>query len=202
MGEVVQETADALVELAEYARVQICLVDVKRKRVQRAASCVARGFADFTYKMNLPLKNPDIPIEEWNIEPWVIEKEKPARLLDASSSDQKNPTAEWQHCRNMGMKAITVVPVIAENQVIGTIHFERKDLAVPSSDEQKLYEILAEQLGVIFVHAQKLDLLKGALFALTDEVQLIDPDGKMIFSNTKALKERQEKAGWRENPRS
>jgi len=185
LGKVVQGAADALVRIGQYYRVQICLVDPRRECIQAVAhQCVDRE-NDFNLSTDFPLQD-DQPEEEWDIQRWVVLKRETKTVPDASSPTQKRPTTQHDKVRPLGMRGIAVVPMIVQDEVLGTIHFERKDKAEPSSAECDLFKVLAGQLGVAFHQAQRLTLLHESLMRLTDQIWILDPLGRVVFMNDAA----------------
>ena len=202
MGRIVQGTADALVKIAGYYRIMICLVDAKRERIEAVAGKCRDPEMDFNYDTNYSLLKEDLPEkeEDWDVQPWVIKKNNIAVIPNASSEKQKNPSTQSKYVKNIGMKAITVVPIrIKDQKAIGTIHFEKSNKGVPNSDEIELFTIFAGEVAIIFRHAERLTLLQTALDALDDEVRIVNPRAGVLFKN-KAACENDEKSGWTSNP--
>jgi len=189
MGKVVQGTADALVNTANYYRILICLVDGSGERIQAVASKCSVGAKDFNYRTDFPLQNAHLPLEQWDVQPWVCQIGHRCVIPNASSEDQTNPTTQWKKARRIGMKAITVVPIKISDEVLGTIHIERKDRAIPSPKELELFDILASQIAVAFHQAQRLTFLQRTLSVLTDKIQIVNPQAEVIFFNDAAADE-------------
>ena len=122
-------------------------------------------------------------------------KKQTVCISDAHSPDQRDPSVNWTEVQS-DMKAITVVPMRTETEVLGTIHFERNDKQTPSDTEQTLMERFAGQLAFILQQAQRIVLLQGALDAIDDTVQIIRPDNTILFLNSKLAVERKLKRGW------
>lgn len=204
-GKVVQGAADALVDIAGYYRILICLVDGKREYIQAVASRCHEPQKDFKFETNYPIpKDPtDLDVEKLDIQPWVVVKGQKCVVPDASSELQRDPTTHWREVRKIGMKAITVVPMKAGDEVIGTLHFERSNHEVPSQTEQELFQILAGQIASIFQQAQRLTLLQASLSGLPDAVRIIDPQQRVLFLNDTAAaapERSRRRAGWQKHP--
>jgi signal transduction histidine kinase/GAF domain-containing protein len=201
MGKVVQGAADSLVNIAGYYRILICLVDATRKSIQGVASQCAEKNNDFYYGTDYPLENPNIPIEDWNVQPWVVKKGKMAVIPDVTLPTQRNPRVRIEGGQ-IGMKSFAVVPMVIENQkVIGTIHFERHDKKIPSEIECRLFVTLAGQLAVMFSQAQRITLLQKAIYSITDELRIVNPDRQVIFLNEAATEKHPgSNPGWQLEP--
>jgi signal transduction histidine kinase len=185
MGQVVQEAADALVRTAGYYRVLVSLVDARRRHIQGVASSCREPDRDFDFETNFPLLAESAP-EQWDVQQWVVHRGELCVVADACCPRQQTPTTQHEHARRLGMQAITVVPMNLRNEVLGTIHFEREDRAVPPKWECDLFETLADQLAVALHQANRLNLLQRAVAGLTDQVRIIDPNGRVIFLNDAA----------------
>lgn len=183
MGKIVQETVNAIVSTGLYYRAQICLVDPKREYIQSVASSCKEPKMNINFPTNYPLENPNQPIEEWDSQPWVVRKKRTVVIPDASNPKQKDPRTPPIECGRLGMKAITIVPMLMSGEVTGTIHFERLDKEVPSEAEVGLYEVLAGQLAMALHVAYKITLLQRSLLALPDRIKIVSIDRKLVFDN-------------------
>jgi signal transduction histidine kinase/GAF domain-containing protein len=204
MGLVVQGAAEKLVTTAGYSRIQIALVDAKHERIQAVAAHSGHGVPCLNFRTDYGLKADDLKpnVDDWDIQQWVVLKKEMVVISDASSAKQKSPSTNWPRCLELGMKAITVVPIMVEDEVLGTIQFERADNNTPSAAECALFKILAGQVGVIFRQAQHLTMLQNALSELDSRVTLINSKGEVVFLNQAAVREDypQKQAGWQIEP--
>lgn len=197
MKEIVDETANALIEKGGYYRVLICLIDSKKEKVEAVTGKCIDGLKNFNYKTNFSLIEKDLPEDEkkWDIQVWVAKKGESVIVPDVTAERLTGPSTQRKKVKKIGMKAITVVPMKIGTDVIGTIHFERGDKEVPSEDELNLFKILAGEVAIIFRQAQRLTFLQSALHALDDEVWIINPNKQILFLNEKSCKGK-DSPGW------
>jgi len=204
MGRIVQGAAEKLVTTGEYLRIQIALVDGKRERIQAVATHSADGIPKLNFSTNLGLLPPDLKADDadWDVQQWVVLKpeREPVVVPDVSSKEQKSPSTNRWECKAIGMIAITVVPIVVRDEVLGTIHFERKDKGVPSEAELALFKILAGQIGVIFRQAERLTMLQNALFVLDSTVALLNSRREVVFLNKSGNYDGERPAGWQASP--
>ena len=182
MGKVVQGAVDAIVKVGNYYRAQICLVDPKREWIQAVASSCQDPNENIDFATNYRLDSA-MPIEEWDCQPWVAKMRKTVVIPDGSDPNQRNPRIRSEESARLGMRAVTIVPMIIRKEVIGTVHFERARRDIPPDAEVGLYEILAGQLAAALHQAQKITLLQQSLLALPDRIRIIAPDKKLVFRN-------------------
>ncbi|MEI8379202.1 MAG: ATP-binding protein [Planctomycetota bacterium] len=191
MGRVVQGTVDALLEIGGYYRILICLVSPTGERIQAVAGrCIDSRF-DFNYPTDLPL-NRTAPSCDLDIQQWVAILGDAVAVDDASSAKQVSPRTNSVHVVAIGMKGIAVVPMKVirtagqSEEILGTIHFERKDKLRPTLVELRSFEILAGQIAVAFDHARRQTMLEQALNALKNEFRIVSPDRRIVFENSAA----------------
>ncbi|MBC7816413.1 MAG: GAF domain-containing protein, partial [Planctomycetaceae bacterium] len=191
MGKVVEGTVDALIDIAGYYRILICLVSPRGDRIQAVAGRCADRTLEFNYRTDFPLER-DSPERDWDIQQWVAIKGETVAVDDASSEKHHSPRTNSQYVVTIGMKGIAVVPMkvvrSAENfeEILGTIHFERQDKRRPTEVELRSFEILAGQIAVAFDHARRQTMLEQALNALKNEFRIVSPDRRIVFENCAA----------------
>lgn len=198
IGKVVQGTADLLISRGNYSRVLICLVDAKRERIQAVAHQNDGETLPFRQRTDFPLFSKN-DIAEWDIQPWVVRQGAPCVVTDSTLDTNRNPRTHVEQARLIGMKAIIVVPMAVGDEIIGTIHFELKHKQVPSQQEALVCFDLAEQIAVLFYQAQRQTLLNGALSQLSDEIQIISPNERILFLNKSAAQTKSVPPGWQKN---
>jgi signal transduction histidine kinase len=189
MGKVVQKTAEALVQEARYYRVLICLVDAKGERIQAVASACADPTKDFDRPTDFPLTDSDV-------QAWVCREKKPAVITDVRHPIQDGFTVQNDLADSLGMEAVTIVPMLDDNTVLGTLHFERADKKLPDNEELELYAIFAGQAAALFRQAQRLTLLQGAVDALDDSIAVLAPNNRLLFMNKTAAQSMDGVPGW------
>jgi signal transduction histidine kinase/GAF domain-containing protein len=195
MGKVVKCTAEELVKTAGYMRVQICLVSPLRDRIQGVASAHARRTKDFTLPTDFPLQS-SRQLARWDVQPWVVHERKMAVIADASDPKQLNPTCQVFQSRQLGMKGIAVVPMQIGSEVLGTLHFERKDRASAPRWEQNLFMILAGQIAAALEQARKLTLLEQSFQVLPNRLKIVGPTFERLMSNNSEAQEAGVASGW------
>ena len=202
LAAVIRGAAEALVNDALHSRVLISLLDAKCQRIQGVTSACAPQMPEGNYLVDFAIPGPDSlltaeELADLDIHPWVVHTRTTCSLLDASLETQRNPRTQWQHASTIGMHALTVVPMVVNSSVVGTIQLESHDPRVFSESECNLLLSFADQIGALFQQAQRLTLLYSALCHLRDEVRIVDPMGRLLFLNpTAAAKEHISELGW------
>ncbi len=206
MGGVVQKTVSELIDTAGYYRVIISLVDPKCEKIQTVASKCHDITKEFTlahgWRTDFDLPKGDVPNSErdsLDIEQVVAIDNRTIRVADVCAEKQEGFNLQTKPACEIGMKAITVVPMSVGDEVIGTIHLERSDKEAPTDKEVELFEILARQLAVIFRQAERITLLEGAVTTIDDDLSLIDPNGNPLFRNPKSTGRTGFVPGWQQN---
>jgi signal transduction histidine kinase len=182
MGEVISEAVRHLITTAGYLRVQICLVNPQRTRIQAVASASAPKAKKFDSPTNFLIDDKQ-PLAECDIQPWVVRKRELKVVADACNPDQKNPKIQLAQAKRIGMGAIAVVPMIAGGEVLGTIHFERENREPPEKWEQDLFKVFAGQMATALQQARKLTLLEGSIRNLPNRLAILGPDEEHLYSN-------------------
>jgi len=205
MGKVVADSAEALVTTGGYYRVLICLVNGKGTRVQAVASRCMDAALDFKshpgFTTDFPLDQTK-PEAELDIQQWVVLKKRACCVPDASDREQRSPTPQWQNASRLGMRGVCVVPMVlrnvgADDDVLGTLHFEHRDKSPFPETEVELLQTLADQIAMVFRQAQRVALQDAALRSLRPDVRIMDPQSRVLYSNRVQAGT---KAGWREPP--
>ncbi len=181
LGHVVRCATDALVDVAGYRRVQICLVNARRNRIQSVASCHKPGILDFRDPTNYPLRVPRADVQA-----WVVANKQIAIIDEAAEWYGKEFDINVSQSVALGMKAFTVVPMITGDVVIGTIHIEREDREPPVQIEQELYLLLAGHIAGVCRQAQRLEMLQNVVEASDDEIRIADPTFRLVYLNRAA----------------
>jgi len=192
MEKVVRGTVDALIEIAGYFRILICLVSPDGRRIQAVAGRCHDHRFDFNFETDYPLDR-NTSQDDWDIQQWVAIKGESKVVRDARLK-QDNPKTNDEQAKSIEMQAIAVVPLRLERQggvvseVIGTIHFERMDKSLPSVAELRSFEILAGQIAVAFDQARRTTMLERSLQVLEDEFRIYSPNGGVLYRNGPAAK--------------
>ena len=192
MQKVVEGTVDALIDIGGYYRTLICLVSPAGDRIQAVAGRCVIPAAGFNFQTDYPLDRCS-PEDRWDIQQWVAIKGVTVAVPDASSPEQINPRTNTDHVRQIDMKAIAVVPIRVKregvpDEILGTIHFKRQDMQLPSEVELRSLEILAGQVATAFDQARRITMLEQALNVLEAEFRILSPDRRVVFHNRAAAK--------------
>lgn len=191
MGTVVEGTVDALINIAGYYRILICLVSPGGDRIQAVAGGCPDPDSKFDYRTDFPLDR-EMFERDWDIQQWVAIKGVTVAVDDASSGGQHSRTTNWEQARAIKMKGMAVVPMKvvraggSTEEIFGTIHFERNDRMRPTEIELRSFEILTGQIAVAFDHARRQTMLEQALNALKNEFRIVSPDRRIVFQNRAA----------------
>ena len=190
MGDVVAGTVDALLKLGGYYRIQICLINPKKNRIQAVASGCLDPAMDFKSPSDWSLTE-QIPERDWDIQRWVATKGVAVAINDVCDPNQHSPRTRDVHT-DIGMVGIAVVPMKiaqsdgAADEIVGTIHFERQDKLRPAEFELKSFQILAGQIAVTFANSRRQTMMEQALNALKNEFRIVAPDRTVVFQNRAA----------------
>jgi signal transduction histidine kinase len=185
---VVEKTVEAIVEVAHYYRVMVCLVSPDGTRIQSVASRCVEPEHDFKCRTDYELA-PNTDSRSWDIQQWVVIRGEVSSVEDATEQREEPPLANVDQARLLGMRAICVLPLIVprdgipQGEVLGTLHLERSDRRPLTSEEVKACEILASQIAVAFDVARRLSMLQMSLCELDDDFEIISPDGRQVFLN-------------------
>lgn len=188
MGKVVRKTAEALVHDARYYRVLICLVEARGERIQSVASACADPEQDF----DQPL---DVLLTDTDVQAWVCREKRPV-VVNNPTQPLLDFTVDPAFARRIGAHPFTIVPILDEERIVGTLQVERPDRQPPDPEELELYQIFAGQIAALFRQAQRLALLQGALDALGDRISILAPNNRLLFLNKAAARYLQREPGW------
>ncbi|MGD2091585.1 MAG: GAF domain-containing protein [Candidatus Aminicenantes bacterium] len=186
LNDVLDEVCESLIEEGYY-RVLICLVDSSRTRIQgtneKCRDC----------KLILMKNTNYLLIEsDKNIQPWVVKNKKSYTLHDALNDQlANNDLAKRAKVRGAG-----IVPMMVEDEVVGTLHFEREDKQPPGKEEMELFDKFANQLAATVKQGQRLAMLRDALHAIDNPIILHDVIGNVLFLNQLASEITKKNPGW------
>ncbi len=157
-----------------YRRVLFCLVDDERKRIKGVldSSDQSVNIADMTdYALDDPLAD---------LQPYIIYTKKWKIVPDAT----KEPLANKKAVNLAGMKAEMLVPLINPlGEAIGTIHVERIDGAVPTTDEAEDLQTFGRQLAVAIEQSKRVSLLQSALDKIPEPLVIVDNAINIRYAN-------------------
>jgi PAS domain-containing protein len=166
-----------------YKRILISLVDRQRQRIKGAADISD----DSTVKIDA-LTDWPLHLSNRDLQPWVVANRRSLRIPDA----RHEPLANKKVVEVAHLLSMAVVPIFEphtqsdKREVIGTIHIERRDNTVPSSEETKELESFADHLGSAITVARRVAILRAALRQLPGPLMLIDPRENVRFRNPSA----------------
>lgn len=111
----------------QYSRVLFCLVDKELNRIAGRVEESDHSSVNVAQYTNWSLKNPTA-----DLQPFVVHTKRPKIIADA----RREPLANKEIVDNAGITAAAIVPILnPAEDVIGTIHIERVDRAVPTREE-------------------------------------------------------------------
>ena len=156
MEKIAELTVKELIDTGQYLRIQISFVNEERTLIED----VPTSYCRFPQRSKYPLSHP-----EKDVLPWVVYHRKPAFIPDARIDPRsllcwKEGDLTWNY--NMArqiipsIKSISIIPMVVgclenpDDEIIGTIHFERKDQQLPPDYEKELMSSLAGQIAGIF----------------------------------------------------
>jgi len=161
-----------------YKRVEFCLVDPKREWIDGVLDDSDDAGVDLAAMTHYRLSEP-----EADIQPYVIFTAKSRVVENAKMERLASPKA----VAAARLGAFAVVPIIdRERQAIGTVHVEREDGAVPSSEEIADLESFGRQLATVIAQSERVNLLQTALNKIPEPLAIIDTRERLRYANRAA----------------
>lgn len=174
-----------------YKRVLFCLVDPERKRIQGVFDCSDNVSVDVADMTNFPLDNP-----LRDIQPYVVLTKQWRIVKDAS----RDPLANQDAVRLAEMHAEAIGPIFKPSgEVLGTIHIEREDGAVPTNDEVRDLETFGRQLAVAIEQSERINLLQSAMNKIPEPLIIVDSATRIRYTNQPGATLLSIPQGWRES---
>jgi signal transduction histidine kinase len=164
----------------EYRRVLVSLVDPLELRIQGVV-CIPDDSVgrSLIQKTNYSIKD-DV---DRDVQPWVVHNKVERVVLDPISDGLVNA-----ECRDVaGLEAFAIIPVFGiRNDVVGTIHIERKNGLPPSKEEVADLKEFGRQLGGLLDAGARTTLLLSALNKLSEPILLLNQNQKLLYGNQAA----------------
>jgi GAF domain-containing protein len=186
LNEVLEEACRSLVDEG-YDRILICLVDPSRTKIAGTNERCKSGELLLKENTSYLLSEP-----ERDVQPWIVYNRVSYVLNDAT----KDPKVNRELAKKADMKGAGIVPMMVEDKVIGTLHFERGDKAPPGDEEMGLFDQFANQLAAAIIQGQRLAMMQDALHAIDNPIILHDIRGNVLFLNEKAANITERVPGW------
>ncbi|MGA2185906.1 MAG: ATP-binding protein [Bryobacteraceae bacterium] len=195
LGSSVLDVGEALIRAARglrllgYRRVEICLVDRKKERIEGVLDDSDDPSVDVAALTDYPLSDPMA-----DIQPYVVHTGTSKIVEDAA----REPLVNQAVLKAARLKAFAVVPILDRNNVVaGTIHVERADGAVPSKAEAEDLEAFGRQLATLIEQSERVNLLQSTLDSIPEPVVIVDPLLGLRYANQPAADLLSVGPGWR-----
>jgi nitrogen-specific signal transduction histidine kinase len=196
LGSHLLDVDDALMQAASglrrsgYSRVLFSLVTPTQDRIQGELEDADDPRVDVARMTDWPLDDPKA-----DLQPYVVHSRRPRVVEDAA----REPLANVDMVAKAQMKALAIVPLLdREGHAIGTVHVERRDRGVPSTDEVSDLLHFGKQLAIAIQQIQRLKMLQAALDRIPEPVMIVDRSMQLRFTNAPAAALLAQKPGWYE----
>jgi GAF domain-containing protein len=175
----------------DYYRVEFCFVDPRRTRIKGVVDVSGDpNGVDVAAMTDFPLKPATA-----DIQPYVVQIKESKIVPDPNAEPLINP----QVLVAAKLRPLAIVPIVNRNQIVlGTIHVERNDSAVPTREEVKDLLFFGRQLASIIEQSERVRLLHDALDKIPSPVSLVDFDGDPVYANRPAADLFAVEASWRD----
>jgi signal transduction histidine kinase len=140
------EAAKRLRQLA-YSRVLFCLVDKENNAIVGEVDDSDNPNVDVAKLTHWPLDDPTA-----DLQPYIVNTKRPKIITDA----RNEPLANQQIVRDASMRAEALIPILNQaDEVVGTLHIERKDSAVPTPEEVDDLMFFSRQLAIAIEQCER-----------------------------------------------
>lgn len=188
---ILELTGEGLLKLG-YRRVMFCLVDSRRERIQGVLDIPGTHQIDLAEHIDCPLTG-----EITDLQQWVCHAAKARIVPDV----RKEVLAAKKFQEDLAIKAIAIVPILdRQSQVLGTIHIERQDGAVPTQQEVEDLELFGRQLARIFAQNERMTLIQESMDESNAPMMITGPTGALVYANGTAAQQLSISAGWQKTP--
>ena len=124
----------------DYSRVLFCLVNKDKTRILGEVDDSDDPTINVADRTDWPLDNPTA-----DLQPYVVRNKEPKIVRDA----RREPLANQKIVRDAGMRAEAIIPILNRaEEVLGTVHVERADGAVPTREQVDDLMAFGRQLAV------------------------------------------------------
>ncbi len=172
-----------------YKRVLFCLVDPLRQRIVGVHDNSSDG-VDLARMTDYPLHDPKV-----DIQPYVIRSRQWRIVPNAAAEPLASPNA----VSSAKLQAFAIVPMLnREGEAIGTVHIERDDGVVPSTEEVEDLMLFGRQLATVIAHSERVELQRNALDRCPEPVLITDQFERVRYANGEAAILFGLESGWKE----
>ena len=190
--QVLELTGDEMLKLG-YKRIMFSLVDPKRERIIGLLDCPSTSPVKLAPITNYLLSNPMS-----DIQPYTVEAGKTMIVQDARRERLVNQEA----CAAAALGAFAIIPILSRHDdVVGTMHIEREDGRVLTTQEVTDLELFARQLGRLLTLTERMTLIHSSLDNGAEPLMITNPAAQVIYANRMAAKPFGITPGWQERPR-
>lgn len=173
-----------------YRRVLFCLVDPVEKRIRGVLDDSDDPAVDVAKMTDWGI---DKPLAD--LQPYVVHTAQPRIIEDAA----REPLANQDVVRRAGLTSFAIVPMFdLSESVVGTIHVERADRAVPTREEVEDLIAFGRQLTVAFEQSERVTLLQFGLDRVPEPVLIFDKLEQCRYANEPATRLFPLTLGWRD----
>lgn len=174
-----------------YRRVLFCLVDPQDKHIKGFHDSSDGSSPDVSGMADYSLGRPKV-----DVQPYVIHTRMPIVVPDA----RLHPLTNKNVVEKANMKALAVVPILASPEdAIGTIHVERSDGAVPTSDEVADLMVFGGMLAGVIRHSERVNLLQRALDKIPEPIVIVDSQQRIRYGNEPSKRLLGVAVGWQKD---
>ncbi len=173
-----------------YRRVFFCLVDPKRERIHGGLDDSDDASVDIGQMTDWPLSDPLA-----DLQPYIVHTGQ-YKIVDEASQE---PLANKEVVRAARMKSLAIVPIFSQTSVVvGTIHVERQDGAVPTGEEVEDLIVFGRQLATAIEQSERVNLLQSGLDLIPEPVLIADSLEQCRYANKPAADLLGLPPGWRD----
>lgn len=207
LGESVKNPREALRKAGEklisrltyYRRIAFALVDVGRQQIAGVADCPADLPGNIAVKTCYSLSDP-----MRDVQPWVARYGKALIVDDWRQWNARSdvPKVNRDLSSETGMKScFAVLPMFFKadgqaDEVVGTIHIERRDGRSPSPEDIEDLIQFGRQLAAAIHQSECVNILEESLNLDNDSVVIVDHEENVVFANKAANNRLGLRAGW------
>lgn len=186
---------DTLVRSGLFIRAQLCMTSADGLSIQAVGSSAVEGEEPIAFPTNFRIDVNSQRLNSLDVQQWVAFKKTRKQIPDVHSIETNSPNVQAD-CESLGMKALLVLPLLIQNELLGTLHLERKDRRPFTNSEIEICEKLTEHVSTALRFLNDSFLIQGALHALEDEIRIADPDNLVIYRNPSSAAIDNANPGW------
>ena len=182
-------TAAEKIRQIGFRRVMFSLVNAERTHIEGVFDSRPRGEPEIAKESVWGITDQDNVID---VQQLCVGKKEPVRVDDAMT----HPLTDRTAVKKAAMGAIVLVPIMLDGEVLGTLHVERNDKALPSPEDVRALEYCADQLAVVIDLVEKKNILETAVHANHEPVFVADGCGRLRFVNQAGARQTGLREGW------